>query len=236
MELLSRFATHAAIAITTARLHAEADAKSHAAAVLAERERAMLDLHDTLGRGLATILLLIREAEEAARTGHDVTVALQRLRRSAEAILAEGRQAAWARVEALESRPLAETLRLELEWTHAIAGCQTSFRTFGDPRTLQPDVAAQLLRIAKESLTNVAQHAGADTVRLGLVYLSDTVAVIVEDDGCGFDLTEDRPVGRGLSGLVARATQVGGRVEVDSTPGGAPGCGPISPTARPRTT
>ncbi|AQP47258.1 hypothetical protein BW730_06835 [Tessaracoccus aquimaris] len=219
VELLQRFATHAAIAMTNARLHAEAEAKAQTAAVLAERERAMLDLHDALGRGLATVLVRLRDAEQAVAAGGDVAEALRDARRSAEAVLADSQRAAWARVEVLDGQPLSEAMRLELEWTQAIAGAQTSFRIFGDPQPVEPEVAAQLLRIVQESLTNVAQHAAATQVRLGLVYLSDTVAVIVEDDGCGFDRSSGRPVGRGLAGLVARATQLGGVVQLDSTPG-----------------
>src|SRR5699024_1241298 len=41
----------------------------------------------------------------------------------------------------------------------------------------------------------------------------------VEDDGRGFDVADSNGVGMGLSGLVARASQVGGRVQLDSTPG-----------------
>lgn len=218
-ELLQRFATHAAIAMTNARLHEQAAEKAKAAAVWAERERSMLDLHDTFGRGVATVVLHLERAEELSRAGTDPLDALHAARRTAEALLQDGRRAVWGQREGSDVRPLEESLRLELEWTHAIAGVQTSFRTFGDPEPLRPEVATQLLRIVKESLTNVAQHARASMVRLGLVHLTDRVAVIVEDDGVGFDPAEHTSAGMGLSGLVARATQVGGRVQLDSTPG-----------------
>lgn len=218
-ELLQRFATHAAIAMTNARLHAQASEKAKAAAVWAERERSMLDLHDTLGRGVATVLLQLERAEELARTDRPTLEVIHAARDTAAGLLQEGRRAAWGQRDSYDGRPLQEALRLELEWTQAIAGIQTSFRAFGDPKPLRPEIATQLLRIAKECLTNVAQHAQATTVRLGLVHLSDGVALMVEDDGVGFDLTEERAAGMGLSGLVARATQVGGRVQLDSTPG-----------------
>lgn len=53
-ELLQRFATHAAIAIANSRLHEQAAERSKAAAISAERERAMLEIHDTVGRNLVT--------------------------------------------------------------------------------------------------------------------------------------------------------------------------------------
>ncbi len=54
-QLLQRFATHAAIAMANARLHAEAADRAKAAAVWAERERSMLDVHDALGHGAAGV-------------------------------------------------------------------------------------------------------------------------------------------------------------------------------------
>ncbi|MCC2593969.1 LuxR C-terminal-related transcriptional regulator [Tessaracoccus sp. OS52] len=218
-QLLQRFATHAAIAMANAGLHAEAAERAKASAVWAERERSMVDLHDALARGLATALLQLERATELARQGEPVAALLQEVRGTVESVLSDGRRALWGLPEDTEGRNVEESLALELEWTEAIAGVSTSFRTFGDPQPLRPEVAAQLIRIAKESLTNVAQHAAASTVRLGLVYMTDAVAVIVEDDGCGFDPGAHHASGVGLAGLVARATQVGGRVHIDSTPG-----------------
>lgn len=217
--LLQRFATHAAIAMTNARLHAETAERAKEAAVWAERERSMLDVHDALGRGLATLLLQLERVEEHSRGGRPVAGMLHSVRQAAEAILHEGRRAVWGPPETSDGRTLEEALALELEWTQAIAGVTTSLRNFGDARPLRPEVATQVVRIAKESLTNVAQHADAANVRLGLVYQSEGVALIVEDDGRGFDISGQRSAGVGLSGLVARATQVGGHVQIDSTPG-----------------
>lgn len=216
--LLQRFATHAAIAMANARLHAEAAERAKEAAVWAERERSMLDVHDALGRGLATVLLQLDQAQELAREGRPVVEMLQAVKETAESVLRDGRRAVWGLPEEGDGRSLEEALALELEWTEAIAGVATSLRVFGDPQPLRPETATQLVRIVKESLTNVAQHADANTVRLGLVYQSEGVAVIVEDDGRGFD-PDERSAGVGLSGLVSRATQVGGRVQLDSTPG-----------------
>lgn len=217
--LLQRFATHAAIAMTNSRLHVETAERAKETAVWAERERSMLDIHDALGRGLATLLLQLEKVEERSREGRPVAGMLHSVRQAAEGILHDGRRALWGPPETTDGRTLEEALSLELEWTQAIAGVTTSFRTFGDAQPLRPEVATQLVRIVKESLTNVAQHAGASTVRLGLVHQSEGVAVIIEDDGRGFDLSENRTAGMGLSGLASRATQVGGRVQIDSTPG-----------------
>lgn len=221
-DLLAHFATHAAIAIANSRLHEESAARAKADAVVAERERSMLELHDSVGRGLATIMLKLGQAHQRLSRGADAVPILLEAQRAAEETLNEGRRAVWGLRPAGHSRrSLAESLQLDLEWLQATSGLTGVFREFGEPREIAPGVEHQLLRIVGEALTNASQHARASLVRLGLVYGSDGIAVIVEDDGAGFDVDAEmaRPRGVGLRGLVARAGQVGGRVRIDSTPG-----------------
>lgn len=219
-SLLQRFATHAAIAIANSRLHAEASERTRAAAVAAERERAMLEVHDSIGRGLATLALRIADAHAAASHGADPLPALTLAQQAAQETMNEGRRAVWGLGPAgVAGRSIDESLRLELDWVQATSGLATTFRAFGDARPLARNVELQVLRIVQESLTNVVQHARASMVRVGLVHGSDGIAVIVEDDGRGFDPEAAGSRGLGLSGLVARAGQVGGRVRIDSTPG-----------------
>ena len=77
------FATHAAIAI------ALAVEKERDAAIMAERERVVRDVHDTVGRGLATVLLHLDAAEREFRVGLDPAPALADARSAARAALTE---------------------------------------------------------------------------------------------------------------------------------------------------
>jgi GAF domain-containing protein len=65
VSLVELFATHAAIAITNARLHASEAERRSEAAVVAERERVLRDVHDTVSRGLASLLLYLDRAEQS---------------------------------------------------------------------------------------------------------------------------------------------------------------------------
>lgn len=219
-QLLQRFATHAAIAIANSRLHTEASERTRAAAVAAERERAMLEVHDSIGRGLATVTLRIAAAHAAASRGEDPLPALALAQQAAQETMNEGRRAVWGLGPAgMAGRPIEVSIGLELDWVQATSELAPTFRVFGDSQPLAKNVETQVLRIVQESLTNVVQHARASMVRVGLVYGSDGIALIVEDDGCGFDPESAGTRGVGLPGLVARAAQVGGRVRIDSTPG-----------------
>ncbi|MCS5735464.1 GAF domain-containing protein [Herbiconiux daphne] len=266
--LLELFATHAAIAITNARLHALAAERASEAATLGERERVVRDVHDTVGRGLAAILLHLDSAERALATLPDAATpqppdaatppppdaaapqppdaatppapdaesaraAVAQARSAANAALTETRRTVLGLGPSLlDGRSLGEAIALELGWVESTAGVATRFVVIGEPRALAPETARQLFRITQEALTNVLEHARARSIRVGVVYGDESIAVLIDDDGRGFDITElthptrpratSRPrpgPGLGLRGLVARAQHLGGSVQVDSTPG-----------------
>jgi two-component system sensor histidine kinase UhpB len=71
-----------------------------------------------------------------------------------------------------------------------------------------------IFRVAQESLTNVARHAQARTVNLGLDHRDGAVLLCVRDDGRG--ITEREAAGRrmGLGGMHERALLIGGKLTV----------------------
>jgi signal transduction histidine kinase len=80
-------------------------------------------------------------------------------------------------------------------------------------------------RVLQEALTNVAKHAAARSVSVGLVRDEATVELRVQDDGIGFEQAT-RPEAAagdrrrlGLQGMRERAALLGGSVEVESLPG-----------------
>lgn len=82
------------------------------------------------------------------------------------------------------------------------------------PRLIMPEA---LFRVAQESLTNVAKHAGASRVGVTLSYSGTEVLLDVRDDGRGF--ANEVGVGFGLTSMRQRIRGVGGHVEVQSAPG-----------------
>ena len=77
-------------------------------------------------------------------------------------------------------------------------------------------VAAEVVQLAREALSNVSRHAQATTCRVSLYRDDDTVVLEVDDDGQGFDPATARPEGQGLGNLRARVQALGGRVELAS--------------------
>jgi signal transduction histidine kinase len=71
----------------------------------------------------------------------------------------------------------------------------------------------------QESLTNIVKHANARNISLSLVRRESIVAVVIEDDGTGFDQRAVRAEGVGLLGMRERLALLDGRLEVESRPG-----------------
>lgn len=86
-----------------------------------------------------------------------------------------------------------------------------------------PPLKAFLFRAARELLFNVVKHAGVSSARLVYAHVEDRIALTVEDQGAGFELSvlepADRPAGFGLLTLRERASYMGGGFSIESTPG-----------------
>jgi two-component system sensor histidine kinase UhpB len=78
--------------------------------------------------------------------------------------------------------------------------------------------ATTLFRIAQESLTNAARHAGAQRVVISCERDSSTLHLRVSDDGSGFDTT-GTAAGLGITGMRERAALLGGQLCITSRPG-----------------
>lgn len=91
----------------------------------------------------------------------------------------------------------------------------------GVEQPLDPAIEVATYRIVQEGLTNVAKHAHATHCRVALRLDGDSLVVDVEDDGAGFDLPGlgASPPRLGLVGIRERAAQLGGALEVTSSPG-----------------
>lgn len=222
-ELLELFATHAAVAISNSRLYAEATERARVTATANERERSTRGVHDTVGRNLASVLLHL---DQAAGTAYDARFQAS-LRAASEAARAALDQIDRAVRDPAPLHPeegtLEEALRLELDWLSNSNGPKTQLVFVGSPKPLPTSVSTQLFRIAEEALRNSIKHADASSIRVGVVYGDTHVSVVIEDDGCGFDVERvsqaPRAASMGLSGLASRAYQAGGTIHIESTAG-----------------
>ncbi len=86
------------------------------------------------------------------------------------------------------------------------------------------EVRLALFRILQESLHNISRHARASSVSVGLAKTPEQALLEIEDDGVGFEASEDwlelaRNGHLGLVGMRERAQAIGGEIEVYSKRG-----------------
>jgi two-component system sensor histidine kinase UhpB len=86
-------------------------------------------------------------------------------------------------------------------------------------KSLRPDVAVALFRIAQEALNNILKHARAKTVDIGTSAANGKFLLDVRDDGIGFDATNTPRDRWGMTTMRARAEAAGGELTVQSAPG-----------------
>jgi signal transduction histidine kinase len=81
-------------------------------------------------------------------------------------------------------------------------------------------VQQELYHVAREALNNTLKHAHAQRVQVRLRFREASTSLEIQDDGAGFEPSAARTRGgMGLPGMEERAQKLGGRLEIQSTPG-----------------
>jgi signal transduction histidine kinase len=77
-----------------------------------------------------------------------------------------------------------------------------------------------LFMAVKEAMNNVLKHANATEVRIGLAMAESRLTITVTDNGCGFLPDNPPSSGDGLENMKQRLERIGGRLVLNSKPGG----------------
>jgi signal transduction histidine kinase/DNA-binding NarL/FixJ family response regulator len=222
-ELLELFAKHAAIALANASMHEVAEERARAEAAASERDRLLGEVHDSIAQRLVSVRVHLDSAErDLAGDGIGVVAAhLRQASTAARDALVEARLTLLGLAASpLDRGTLDDALRSEAAWAESIGRLEVRFVSAGTPVALEGRLSREVLRVAREALTNIVRHAQARSVRLGLLYERAEVSLLVQDDGQGFDPKSEWQGERfGLRDMTERARELGATVEVDSLAG-----------------
>jgi PAS domain S-box-containing protein len=186
-----------------------------------ERQRIARNLHDDLGQQVTALRMSLEELASApanetmsARVARAQQV-LHQLDQRLHFVAGELRPAA------LDLGIVAAIDHFVREWSVAF-GVHAEFRAGGiSPGMLPAHVETHMYRVTQEALNNAAKYAAARHVSVLLDRRDNGMVLMIEDDGRGFDLETTRSAGQGLGlvGMRERAQIVGGRLEVETSPG-----------------
>jgi signal transduction histidine kinase len=216
-QMVRTFAAHAAVAIETSRLQGEA----RSLAVLRERERIGMDLHDGIIQSIYAVELGLEGAEEDVDT--DVPAAKAALGNAIDQLNGVIRD---VRSYIFELRPA----KLSYDLSEAMVKIVDEFRASTSAQLvadvapalppLRDDQQIALFHIARDALVNAHRHAHASRIEVSLHASVSAVRLRITDDGLGFDPDAERPEQhRGLRNMAARAQAAGGAMTIESAPG-----------------
>ncbi|MBV8159468.1 MAG: GAF domain-containing protein [Acidimicrobiia bacterium] len=203
--LVSALAVAAGIAIDHARLHG----RVRELALLEDRDRIARDLHDTVIQRLFALGLSLQGAARLAQRP-EVSSRIDGAVDQLDSVIRQIRGTIFALEDRVTTGSVRrDVLRLTAEMAEVL-GFQPAVTFDGPVETLMPDDARpELLATLREALTNVARHAKASRVDVGLAADRDIVLEVV-DDGVGPPV-QPRP-GMGLVNMEDRARALGGDV------------------------
>jgi signal transduction histidine kinase len=202
------------------RFRARARLRELDGARLLEREMLARDLHDTVAHHVSAIAIRAQAGLAVAEVKPDAALdALRVIEAEASTTLAEMRS--MVRVLRVGDAPELSPART-LADIRALATDELSprvdVRVTGDTDSIPPTVAAAVYRMAQESVTNARRHArGASLVEVIVEADAAGVRLSVTDDG---EVVPTASPGYGITGMVERASLLGGTCQAGRAPGG----------------
>ncbi len=219
IQMLSAVGAWAGLAIENARLHANA----RRLAVLEERNRIGMDLHDGIIQSIYGVGLALEGAQhtinENPQAAKDqINNAINGLNQAIRDI----------RAYILDLRPrqlgtdglLSGIKRLIAEYRANTFSDVIFTMPDSDLKELTQAQSMALFHICQEALANAAKHAKAKNVQISLWTTEERVLMEIHDDGKGFDTSKmETSIGHGLANMQTRAHSVGGETDITSNVG-----------------
>jgi signal transduction histidine kinase len=190
-----------------------------------ERRRIAGDLHDHVSQSLALARLRLAAAAKAGSEAKRLSI-MEEISECLRQAVGETRNVVFdlsspSMNEIGLVAATSEWLEEEVQKRH---GLKTEFVDECGTVPLDEDVRAILFRSVRELLTNVIKHARASRVLVQLKRKEDSLTIVVEDDGVGFDPEAVLPMAGqkgsfGLFSVQERMTDLGGSLDIESEPG-----------------
>ncbi|MFQ5737572.1 MAG: ATP-binding protein [Acidobacteriota bacterium] len=187
-----------------------------------ERKSISLELHDQVGQSLSALLLTVQGDGWHHGLGEKLRRDLEgRIRR----LIGVVHGIAWGMCPSiLDDYGLKSALERFVAETSDQFGLAIDFQ-YSSPSgidRLPSPIEVTLYRLAQEAVSNVLRHAGASRASVVVLCRRDEVRLLIEDNGCGFQVEAVQRKGTtslGLTGMNERAGLCGGSCTIESEPG-----------------
>ncbi|MHC6230752.1 GAF domain-containing sensor histidine kinase [Arthrobacter sp. MMS24-T111] len=184
--------------------------------LLTDRERIARDLHDLVIQRLFAAGLSIQSLrrfttdpvahERIAAVTKELDDTIRKLRDTIYSL----------RTADVEREPLTGRILRVVRESSRSYGLIPKVSLDGPVDSVREDVAAQLLPVLSEALSNALRHSGAEEIQVSLTVTDDDVQLCIDDNGHGF---REPATESGLANMRYRAGLIGGRCDINSIPG-----------------
>jgi signal transduction histidine kinase len=209
----------------SAQLAREITARHDQELLAEERQRLARDLHDTLEQTLTGASLQLDAVEAlqpvaiASKPGEPFQLARRLLDRSRD----ELRRAVWDLTPGLlEQRGLPNALAAMAEERSRGGEVTITIECDESAEGLPDRLAAHLCRVAQEATSNAIRHGRAKHIAIELKVATDSVEILIKDDGVGFNTDNAAGIQTGhfgINGMKERLRRLNGECEIHSRPG-----------------
>lgn len=219
--LVKMLAAHAAIAIQNARLYEQVERL----AVLEERTRIGMDLHDGVIQSIYAVGLTLESARISLPEGTDdvnglLETAVFQLNHAIQDIRNFIMDLRPRRFRGELRQGLAQLVREFQANTMIPVDTNITGKQSELLATLPFPVARTIFLTTQEALANIARHAEATQVDINLHVEDDVIILELKDNGKGFDMgNSNQKIGHGLSNMEIRAQERGGTFKIASQVG-----------------
>ncbi|MEW7277877.1 sensor histidine kinase [Aquimarina sp. 2201CG1-2-11] len=187
-----------------------------------ERQRIANELHDNLGGLLATLKLYVQNLKvkkSAINEQYDLII------KNTDEVLEEAYQkvrsiAQTRNAGVLTSEGLVPTIQNYAIKISASNSLIVEVSDYGMEQRLNNSMEITIFRIIQELITNVIKHANAKEITIDITNHQDSINIVVEDDGSGFDMKAMKlKKGMGLSSINKRIENLKGSLNIDTNAG-----------------
>lgn len=216
---------HRTVAERTVQLKAEIEQRQIAEqrrVMEQERTRVAQDLHDELGAGLTEVSILGSLAQNPSISASHKETCLGELTEKSRSLVTALDEIVWAINPNYDSvGSLATYYSLFAQRFLNLAGiaCRLQIEDDIPNRGLESSVRHGLFLSFREALNNIVRHSGATEAILKIEVAANELAIILADNGCGFDPGADKPGSDGLANMKARLEKLGGHFNLRSAAG-----------------
>lgn len=192
-------------------------------AILQERNRIGMDLHDGVIQSIYGVGLSIEHVRLTFRDDPDIAEArLKQIINTLNATVRDIRSYIMDLKPArLTNENLIQSLRRLANDHYSNTFVPTDFKSkIEDINRISEEHANTFFMICKETLSNVAKHAHAKRVSVQFSETNEDYILTIEDDGVGFEDTLPRKsTSNGLGNMLVRTEKMGGTLLIRSQPG-----------------